>query len=63
MIATYRELKWIFTSAAFAGMSLILRPAIRQAGSPPGVQFFDLPEDWIYPECGAGKDQFVIVQT
>jgi len=22
------------------------------------VSFEDLPEDWVCPECGAGKDQF-----
>jgi len=33
------------------------------AGIPPGVKFTELPEDWVCPECGAGKDQFVIVQT
>jgi len=32
-------------------------------GIPPGVKFSDLPEDWVCPECGAGKDQFVIIQT
>jgi hypothetical protein len=39
MIATYRELKWIVTSAAFADISITLRPAIRQAG-PPGREIF-----------------------
>jgi rubredoxin len=23
-----------------------------------GTSFEDLPEDWVCPECGAGKDQF-----
>ena len=32
-------------------------------GIPPGVKFSHLPEDWVCPECGAGKDQFVIIQT
>jgi len=32
------------------------------SGIPPGVEFPDLPHDWVCPECGAGKDQFVIVQ-
>jgi rubredoxin len=31
-------------------------------GIPPGVVFIVLPEDWICPECGAGKDQFEIVR-
>ena len=24
----------------------------------PGVAFEDLPEDWVCPLCGVGKDQF-----
>lgn len=24
----------------------------------PGTSFADLPEDWVCPECGVGKDQF-----
>lgn len=24
----------------------------------PGTSFADLPEDWICPECGVGKDMF-----
>jgi len=27
-------------------------------GIAPGTSFEDLPEDWVCPECGAGKDQF-----
>jgi len=25
----------------------------------PGTSFEDLPEDWVCPECGAGKEEFV----
>ena len=25
------------------------------------VPFVDLPEDWVCPECGVGKDQFAKV--
>lgn len=24
----------------------------------PGTPFEDLPDDWVCPECGAGKDLF-----
>ncbi len=24
----------------------------------PGTSFEDLPEDWVCPDCGVGKDQF-----
>ena len=27
-------------------------------GIKPGTAFEDLPEDWVYPLCGVGKDQF-----
>jgi rubredoxin len=29
-----------------------------EAGIDPGVDFKDLPEDYVCPVCGAGKDQF-----
>jgi rubredoxin len=25
---------------------------------PPGVSFGKLPDDWVCPICGAGKDEF-----
>ncbi|MCX5857024.1 MAG: rubredoxin [Deltaproteobacteria bacterium] len=28
-------------------------------GIPKGVAFEDLPEDWVCPICGSGKDAFV----
>jgi rubredoxin len=28
------------------------------AGVAPGTAFEDLPEDWVCPLCGAGKDFF-----
>ncbi len=34
----------------------------KPGGIPPGVSFADLPEDWVCPECGAGKDQFKQVE-
>lgn len=27
-------------------------------GVPAGTTFVDIPEDWVCPECGAGKDDF-----
>lgn len=24
----------------------------------PGTKFENLPDDWVCPECGVGKDQF-----
>lgn len=28
------------------------------AGVEPGTAFADLPEDWVCPLCGAGKEEF-----
>jgi len=28
-------------------------------GVKPGTPFDDLPDNWVCPVCGAGKDQFV----
>jgi rubredoxin len=27
-------------------------------GIEPGTSFADLPEDWVCPVCGVGKDEF-----
>ena len=27
-------------------------------GVEPDTAFDDLPDDWVCPECGAGKDEF-----
>lgn len=39
-----------------------------EAGDPengiePGTDFEDLPEDWVCPLCGAGKDDFEAVKS
>ncbi len=28
------------------------------AGIPPGIDFDDLPDDWVCPDCGLGKEEF-----
>jgi rubredoxin len=28
------------------------------SGVKPGTAFENLPEDWVCPECGVGKDMF-----
>jgi rubredoxin len=30
-------------------------------GIPPGTSFDELPDDWVCPLCGVGKDQFEVV--
>jgi rubredoxin len=31
-------------------------------GVAPGTRFEDLPEDWLCPECGSGKDYFEVME-
>jgi rubredoxin len=31
-------------------------------GIEPGMAFTDLPDDWVCPDCGAGKDDFSPVE-
>ncbi len=31
-------------------------------GFAPGTRWEDIPEDWVCPECGAGKDEFEMVE-
>ena len=31
-------------------------------GIPSGVNFLSLPDDWLCPECSAGKDEFALVK-
>ncbi len=28
---------------------------------PPGTSFEDLPDDWVCPACGAGKEAFEVI--
>lgn len=38
----------------------VYEPAIgdQDHGIIPGTAFDDLPQDWVCPECGAGKEDF-----
>ena len=38
-----------------------------EAGDPseglaPGTRWADIPDDWICPQCGTGKDEFEMVE-
>ncbi len=33
-----------------------------EAGIEPGTPFEELPDEWVCPECGAGKDEFEEVE-
>jgi rubredoxin len=47
--------KWACTVCGY-----IYDPSIGdpENGVPAGTPFEKLPEDWVCPECGVGKDQF-----
>lgn len=32
------------------------------SGIEPGTAFEDIPEDWVCPECGVGKEDFSVVE-
>ncbi len=32
------------------------------SGIAPGTKWEDVPEDWICPDCSAGKDDFEMVE-
>ena len=32
-----------------------------ESGILPGTRWEDVPEDWRCPECGVGKDDFVLL--
>ena len=31
-------------------------------GIAPGTSFEDIPEDWVCPLCGVGKDEFEVIE-
>jgi rubredoxin len=33
-----------------------------EEGIAPGTSWDDIPDDWVCPECGVGKDDFEMVQ-
>lgn len=32
-------------------------------GIAPGTTWNEIPEDWLCPECGAGKTDFVMIEV
>ena len=39
-------------------MFMIQKLVICDNGIEPGTTFEDLPDDWVCPDCGVGKDMF-----
>ncbi|WP_080728715.1 rubredoxin [Prevotella bivia] len=33
-----------------------------EGGIAPGTAFEDIPEDWVCPICGVGKDEFIVIE-
>ena len=33
-----------------------------EQGIPPGTRWEDIPETWKCPDCGAGKDEFEMIE-
>ena len=53
------EPRW---GAIIPGMTVALEEAYAvdpDSGIEPGTAFEDIPEDWVCPICGVGKDMFV----
>ncbi len=34
-----------------------------EEGLAPGTRWADIPEDWCCPDCGAGKEDFEVVEV
>jgi rubredoxin len=45
--------KWVCTICGY-----VYDPAVGEGDIPPGTPFEELPEDWVCPLCGAGKESF-----
>ncbi|MCR4427656.1 MAG: rubredoxin [Firmicutes bacterium] len=47
--------KWVCTVCGYVYDPVEGDP---DGGVPPGTAFADIPDDWVCPECGVGKDAF-----
>ena len=36
---------------------------VHEEGFPAGTRWEDIPENWVCPECGAGKEDFEMVEV
>jgi len=34
-----------------------------ESGVAPGTKFEDIPDDWMCPDCGVGKDDFELIEN
>lgn len=51
-----KNMKYVCTVCGY-----VYDPAIGDpdGGIKPGTEFADIPDDWVCPVCGVGKDDFV----
>ncbi|MEE8428087.1 MAG: rubredoxin [Gammaproteobacteria bacterium] len=38
------------------------KEGLEEEGFPPGTKWEDIPLNWVCPECGAGKEDFEMVE-
>jgi len=47
----------------FCGFAYDEALGLPEAGIPPGTRWEDVPEDWMCPDCGAGKADFAMIEV
>ena len=52
--------KWI---CAVCGWVYDEAKGLPEEGIAAGTKWEDIPEDWLCPECGVGKDEFEMVEA
>ena len=48
---------WMCVNCGFVYEEAVGHPA---SGVPPGTAWADVPEDWLCPDCGVSKTDFVM---
>lgn len=51
--------KWVCT---ICGYEYNPKDGDPDSGIAPGTAFEDIPDDWVCPLCGVGKDDFELVE-
>lgn len=53
---------WTSTFATYAATSTDPEVGDPDGGIAPGTAFEDIPDDWVCPVCGVGKDDFSLYE-
>ncbi|MGM4954336.1 rubredoxin [Bradyrhizobium barranii] len=48
---------------ALCGVVYSEREGWPDEGIPPGTRWEDVPDEWICPDCGAGKSEFQMIEA